>query len=82
MAKKQGDVVPVVYPPPPFQQRVQKQKLDKQISKFIEIFKKLQINILFAEDLEHMLSYAKFMKGILSRKKKLEDYETDIDRGV
>ena len=42
----------------------------------MEVFKKLQINIPFAEALEQMPSYAKFMKGILSRKKKLEDFET------
>ena len=66
----------VVHPPPPFQQRIQKQKSDKQFAKFLEVFKKLQINIPFAEALEQMPSYAKFMKGILSRKKKWEDFET------
>ncbi|XP_063942363.1 uncharacterized protein LOC135150149 [Daucus carota subsp. sativus] len=65
-----------VYPPPPFPKRLQKHKLDKQFAKFLEVFKKLQINIPFAEALEQMPSYAKFMKGILSRKLKLEDLET------
>ncbi|XP_063942728.1 uncharacterized protein LOC135150377 [Daucus carota subsp. sativus] len=65
-----------VYPPPPFPKRLQKHKLDKQFTKFLEIFKKLQINIPFAEALEQMPSYAKFMKGILSRKLKLEELET------
>ena len=55
---------------------LQKQKLDKQFGKFLEVFKKLHINIPFAEALEQMPSYAKFMKGILSRKLKLEDLET------
>ncbi|XP_063948037.1 uncharacterized protein LOC135152134 [Daucus carota subsp. sativus] len=65
-----------VYPPPPFPKRLQKHKLDKQFAKFLEGFKKLQINIPFAEALEQMPSYAKFMKGILSRKLKLEELET------
>ncbi|MGI4673519.1 hypothetical protein ACR2XN_29050, partial [Klebsiella pneumoniae] len=65
-----------VYPPPPFPKRVQRQKLDNQFAKFLEVFKKLQINIPFAEALEQMPSYAKFMKGILSKKLKLEELET------
>ncbi|XP_074373982.1 uncharacterized protein LOC141714358 [Apium graveolens] len=51
-----------VYPPPPYPKRLQKQKFDKQFAKFLEVFKKFQINILFAEVLEQMPSYAKFMK--------------------
>ncbi|XP_062085929.1 uncharacterized protein LOC133792035 [Humulus lupulus] len=43
---------------------------------FLEVFKKLHINIAFAEALEQMPRYVKFMKEILSRKRKLEDYET------
>lgn len=64
-----------MYPPVPYPQRFQKQKLDKQFAKFLEVFKKLQINIPFAEALEQMTSYAKFMKGILFRKESLEDFE-------
>ncbi|KAI3461414.1 hypothetical protein Pfo_018077 [Paulownia fortunei] len=55
-------------PPPympliPFPQRFQKQKLDKQFSKFFDVFKKLHINIPFADE-------------IISNKRKLEEYET------
>ena len=63
-------------PPLPFPQRFQKQKIDKQFSKFLEVFKKLQINIPFADALEQMPSYVKFMKEILSNKRKLEEHET------
>ena len=59
----------------PFPQRLRKSNLDKQFSKFLEIFKKLHINIPFAEALEQMPSYVKFMKEILSKKRKLGDYE-------
>ncbi|PIN21854.1 DNA-directed DNA polymerase [Handroanthus impetiginosus] len=61
---------------PPFPQRLQKQKLKKQFLKFLEVFKKLHINIPFAEALEQMPSYVKFMKDILSKKRRLGDYET------
>ena len=42
----------------------------------MDIFKKLHINIPFPEALEQMPGYVKFMKDILSKKKKLGDYET------
>ena len=60
----------------PYPQRLQKKTLDKQFSKFLDIFRKLHINIPFAEALEQMPSYVKFMKEILSKKRKMEDYET------
>ncbi|KAL5540340.1 hypothetical protein UlMin_042902 [Ulmus minor] len=63
-------------PPIPYPQRLNKKKLDNQFDKFLEIFKKLHINIPFAEMLEQMPKYAKFMKEILSKKRKLGDYET------
>ena len=42
----------------------------------MEIFKKLHINIPFLEALKQMPTYVKFMKDILSKKRKLGDYET------
>ncbi|KAM6578458.1 hypothetical protein CsatB_030295 [Cannabis sativa] len=59
----------------PYPQRLQKNKIDKQFSKFLEIFKKLHINIPFIEALEQMPTYLKFMKDILSKKRKLEEFE-------
>ena len=53
-------------PPIPYPQRLKKHKLDKQFTKFMEVFKKLHINIPFADALEQMPSYVKFMKDILS----------------
>ncbi|XP_073041876.1 uncharacterized protein [Primulina eburnea] len=55
----------------PFPQRAKQLQLDTQFSKFLEIFKKLHINIPFAEALAQMPSYAKFLKEILSNKRKL-----------
>ena len=42
----------------------------------MEVFKKLHINIPFVDALEHMPSYVKFMKDILSRKRRLSDFKT------
>ena len=58
----------------PFSQRMQKSKLDDQFAKFLNMFKKLEVNIPFAEALAQMLRYAKFMKGILSKKRKLDEH--------
>ena len=63
-------IAPILYP-----QRLKKNKLDKQFTKFMEVSKKLHINILFADALEQMLSYVKFMKDILSKKRRLSDFE-------
>ena len=69
-------VIDEPFTPIPYPQHLRKNKLDKQFTKFMEVFKKLHINIPFAEALEHMLSYVKFMKDILSRKIRLLDFET------
>ena len=63
-------------PPIPYPQHLKKHKLDKQFTKFMEVFKKLHINIPFADALEQMPSYVKFMKDILSQKRRLADFET------
>ncbi|XP_073049542.1 uncharacterized protein [Primulina eburnea] len=60
----------------PFPQRAKQLQLDTQFSKFLEIFKKLHINIPFAEALAQIPSYAKFLKEILSNKRKLVEFET------
>ena len=57
--------------PIPFPQRLRQNKLDKQFTEFMEVFKKLHINIPFADTLEQMPSYVKFMKGIIYRKIRL-----------
>ena len=60
-------------PPIPFPQRIQKSKLDDQIAKFLNMFKKLEINIPFVDALAQMPHYAKFLKDILSKKRKFDE---------
>ena len=54
----------------PFPQRLQKVKMAEQFSRFLDMFKKIEINIPFAEALAQMPNYAKFMKDILSKKRR------------
>ncbi|XP_058755631.1 uncharacterized protein LOC131628841 [Vicia villosa] len=45
---------------------------EKNFEKFLEMFKKLEINIPFLEALEQMPTYAKFMKDIISKKRTID----------
>ena len=65
---------PLYTSPLPFPQKFRKTKLDEQFAKFLNMFKKLEINIPFADALDKMPNYVKFMKEIMSNKKKLEAY--------
>ena len=60
-------------PQVPFPQRLQKAKLEEQFSRFLNMFKKIEVNIPFSEALTQMPHYAKFMKDILSRKRKIAE---------
>ncbi|KAI3769069.1 hypothetical protein L6452_00165 [Arctium lappa] len=60
----------------PYPQRLRNQKEELQFKKFLDVFKELHINIPLVEAIEQMPSYAKFLKDILSKKKKLNEYET------
>ena len=67
---------PPYSPPLPFPQKFRKTKLDAQFSKFLDMFKKLEINIPFPNALTQMPNYVKFMKEIMSNKRKLKAYGT------
>jgi len=60
----------------PYPKAHSKKDLERHFKKFLDIFKKLEINIPFAEALEQMPTYAKFMKEILSKKRRYNDEET------
>ena len=60
----------------PFPQRFQKKKLDSQFSKFLDIFKKIHINIPFVDASKQMPNHAKFMKEVMKKKRKLDHYKT------
>ena len=60
-------------PQVPFPKRLQRAKLEEKFSRFLNIFKKIGINIPFSKALTQMPLYAKFMKKILSRKRKIAE---------
>ncbi|KAL5563283.1 hypothetical protein UlMin_033030 [Ulmus minor] len=63
-------------PPPPFPQRFQKQQQDKKFQKFLDVLKQLHINIPFVEALEQMPNYVKFIKDMLTKKRRFGEFET------
>ncbi|GKB34108.1 putative nucleotidyltransferase, ribonuclease H [Tanacetum coccineum] len=58
--------------------RYKKEKEAEQYSKFLDLFKQLHINLPFVETLSQMPKYAKFLKDLLTNKKKLEDLSTVV----
>ncbi|KAL5558977.1 hypothetical protein UlMin_035188 [Ulmus minor] len=62
-------------PPPPFPQRFKKQQQDHQFRKFLDVLKQLHINIPLVEALEQMPSYVKFMKDMLTKKRRFGEFE-------
>ncbi|KAK8686453.1 hypothetical protein V6N13_125478 [Hibiscus sabdariffa] len=65
-----------IKPPPPFPQRLKKQKQDYQFKKFFDILKQVHINLPLVEALQQMSNYAKFLKDMVSRKKRIKEFET------
>ncbi|XP_019264317.1 PREDICTED: uncharacterized protein LOC109241944 [Nicotiana attenuata] len=57
----------------PFSQKMKREKLDKCFGWFLEMLKQLYVNVTFTEVLTQMPAYAKFLKEILSSKRKLEE---------
>ena len=54
----------------PYPKAQSKKDFERYFKRFLDIFKRLEINIPFAEALEQMPTYAKFMKEILSKKRR------------
>ncbi|KAI5424811.1 hypothetical protein KIW84_030844 [Lathyrus oleraceus] len=67
-----------VPPPPyipsiPYSQRLKQTKQDTQYKKFVKVIEKLHVEIPFTEAITQIQSYAKFLKDILTNKRKLDD---------
>ncbi|KAA3460523.1 retrotransposon gag protein [Gossypium australe] len=56
--------------------KLKKDRLDAQYGKFIELFKHLHINLPFVEAFSQMPTYAKFLKELLTNKRKFEEIST------
>ncbi|GKA39089.1 hypothetical protein Tco_0731640 [Tanacetum coccineum] len=60
-------------PPIPFPRRLRKEKEEAQQKKFLENLKQLHINLPFIEAIAQMPKYAKFLKGLLTNRARLEE---------
>ena len=67
--KKTQNNLPAV----PFPQRLQKSKIEEQFARFLKTFQKLEISMPFTEVVTQMPLYAKFLKDILSKKRKIDE---------
>ncbi|KAL4383998.1 hypothetical protein GQ457_15G015910 [Hibiscus cannabinus] len=65
-----------VRPPPTFPQRLKKHKEDLQFQKFVSMLDQFHINIPFLEAIDQIPSYAKILKDIITKKRKVDSYET------
>ncbi|XP_070042696.1 uncharacterized protein [Nicotiana tomentosiformis] len=63
-------------PPPPFPQRLQKVKDNSTYKKFLDILKKVQINIPLVDILQEVPKYTKYIKDIVANKRRLTEFET------
>ncbi|XP_021728720.1 uncharacterized protein LOC110695797 [Chenopodium quinoa] len=59
--------------PVPFPGRLEERKLNDKFARFLSVMKNLHINLPFIEVVTQMPSYSKFLKYILTNKKKLND---------
>ncbi|XP_016178162.1 uncharacterized protein LOC107620531 [Arachis ipaensis] len=63
-------------PPLPYPQRFNKETKDQHFYKFLEVFKRLEINIPLAEALDQMPLYVKFLKDLINKKRSWHEKET------
>ncbi|XP_057734253.1 uncharacterized protein LOC130949596 [Arachis stenosperma] len=74
--QEQRKMVKPSTPSLPYPQRFNNELKDQQFPKFLEVFKKLEINISLAEALEQMPLYAKFLKELINKKRCWDEKET------
>jgi len=67
----------VYMPPLPFPQRFAKTKLDSQFGKFLDMLKKLHVNVPFIDALSQIPLHAKFLKEILTKKRKVDVHKLE-----
>ncbi|XP_070023367.1 uncharacterized protein [Nicotiana sylvestris] len=63
---------PLPRSPPPYPERLAKQKNENQFKKFIEMMNSLSINVPLVEALMQMTGHAKFMKDLVTKKRSMD----------
>ncbi|XP_039060467.1 uncharacterized protein LOC120204447 [Hibiscus syriacus] len=64
-----------VRPPPPFPQWLKKHNDENHFKRFVDVLDQLHINVPLLGAIEKMPSYAKFLKDIVTKKRKVERME-------
>ncbi|XP_076899237.1 uncharacterized protein LOC143553059 [Bidens hawaiensis] len=64
------------YPPPPFPERLQGTRKEREEQKIMETFRKVEVNITLLDAIKQVPRYAKFLKQLCTSKKKLKGTET------
>ncbi|XP_022927949.1 uncharacterized protein LOC111434773 [Cucurbita moschata] len=62
-------------PSPPFPQRIKRKKEEAHFEKFMDIRKEIHINIPLVEALKQMPNYVKFLKNLLTNRRKFEEFK-------
>ncbi|XP_070039660.1 uncharacterized protein [Nicotiana tomentosiformis] len=57
----------------PIPQKLYREKLDKQFKRFLDMLKIVNVNLPFTKVLSQMPAYAKFLKEIVTKKRKIEE---------
>jgi len=57
----------------PFPQKLYREKLDRKFERFLDILKQVNENLPFTRVLSQMPAYAKFLKEIPTKKRKIEE---------
>jgi hypothetical protein len=70
------DVVKPYVPDVPYPHRLKKKTDDSEFRKFLSMFKQLNINIPFADVIAQIPKYGKFLKDILTRRRRIDERET------
>ncbi|CAN6720271.1 unnamed protein product [Malus baccata var. baccata] len=68
----------VYEPPMPYPERLKPKVKDQQLTDFMKTLSKVQINLPLIDVIKNIPSYAKFLKDVFTKKKKLVDFEKVI----
>ncbi|XP_020961238.1 uncharacterized protein LOC110263790 [Arachis ipaensis] len=75
---KEKEVLQPYVPKAPFPQRLRDGEKEKTYTRFLDVFKSLQVNIPFLEALQQMPTYIKCMKEFLTKKSTLKGGQTVV----
>ncbi|CAN6570892.1 unnamed protein product [Malus baccata var. baccata] len=71
----------VYEPPMPYPERLKPKVKDQQLTDFMKTLSKVQINLPLIDAIKNIPSYAKFLKDVCTKKKKLVDFEKRLGQG-